>query len=403
MPPPNYVYIHKPSHSLSLREKGITDIDGEPSINDPQEYFDGLVHALQDEKVSLSLTGGYDSRTLFANLYKRIPLKIFFSTNLPIEQDIEAQAGQKVADAAGLPYTLYRTDKPEISEEFLRELIENQDGDCLQSIESETRIHNFRQKLINEGYTLQISGDGGVLHKDWEWMQDLPFYHKKHTDLKRFYWQRIAYECDSKSLGRELAELYRTQEQRFIDQMKPYVKSINTQSYDALYYDVSTVRPALYNVRRDGYIAYAPMDELETVKYSYHLPRGTRFFYNFLRRLTTNASPEVARIPTNYGTTASSETRYIVRDVFFQFLDYARKAGRMLGRKFFRRTFFVGRNSTIWSMEKDLRALPAAAEAVKWAVSKSWLSESANVNNLKYSQLLGVVYLYLMSREYAVN
>ena len=331
-----------------------------------------------------------------------MPLKIFFSTNLPPEQDVEARIGQRIADIAGLPYTIYKTDKPQISEEFIRELIEEQDGDYLQSIESWATARNSRQKLMNEGYTLGISGDGGVLHKDWEWMQDFPFYRRKHTNLKRFYWQRIAYESSPKFLGRELAELYRTQEQRFIDQMKPYVKSINTESYDALYYDVSTVRPALYNIKRNGYIRYAPMYELETVKYSYHLPRRTRFFYNFLRKLTTNANPEIARIPTDHFMTASSELRYLVRDVFFVFLELGQKAGRMLGRKLFRRTFFL-RNTTGWSAEKELRALPAATEAVKWAVSKGWLSESASVDNLRYKQLLCVVYMYLMSKEYGIN
>ena len=283
------------------------------------------------------------------------------------------------------------------------DFIEDQDGDCLQAIESEYRLLTLRKKLMNEGYTVQISGDGGVLHKDWEWMQDLPFYHKKHTNLKRFYHQRIAYELDAKFLGPALSPLFSTQEQRFIDQMKPYVKSINTQSYDALYYDVSTVRGAPYNVKRDGYVGYAPMDELETVKYSYHLPRRTRFFYNFLRRLTTNASPEIARIPTNYGTTASNETRYIVRDVFFQLADYARKAGRMLGRRFFHKTFFVRKSVMDWSLEKDLRELSTSGNALEWAKGKEWLSDSANVNNLRYSQLLAVVYLYLIHKEFGIN
>lgn len=351
-----FLAIYRPDNFFSLREKGITGIDGPSSINNPEEYFTSLAFAIQNEKVSLSLTGGYDSRTLFANLYKRIPLKIFISASS--DDDLEPSIGRKIADIAGLPYTIYKTEKPELSEKFMLDQIEDQDGDCLQGMESVSRINGFRHKLMNEGYTLQISGDGGVLHKDWEWMQDLPFYHKKHTDIKRFYHQRIAFECDSKFLGPSLAGIYKTQEQRFIEQMKPYVKSINTQSYDSLYYDVSTVRSSLYNVKRNGYVSYAPMTELETVKYSYHLPRRTRFFYNFLRKLTTDANPKIARIPTDHLTTASSEVRYIIRDLFFQICDYGRKAIRMLGRKLFHKSFLVGRSQVSWTLEHELRELP---------------------------------------------
>lgn len=396
---PNDSYIHWEKGNMEIVPKGTAMIDGESCGFEPHRYFRELAHALAGEKVSLSLTGGYDSRLILAQLYREVPMKLFYSHNF--DDDVETRIAKRLSEIVGFPFENYHTDEPALSEEFLRKTVLDSDGMTPLSLEGGERIRSFHRDLQADGYTLQLTGDGGVMHKDWEWMQDLPFYHRKKTDLYRFYHQRIAYHLDDSSLGNCLKNAYTLQEERFVHEMQPYLRHINTESYDMLYYYVSGDFRTGYNRDRTGYRAYSPLLEMDMVRHSYHLPRQKRFFYNYIRMLTTEAAPQIARIPTNYGTTASNEPLFLLRDVFFQILDYGKKGCRMISRKLVRKSLFVGQEIE-WSAEKALRALPLSREAIEWGVSCGYLSEDVKERGVKYLRLVRMVHLYLLKKEYEI-
>lgn len=396
---PNDQYLRFKNGEMQISDKSITGIDGESHIGSPEKFFGDLAYAIEKVKVSSALTGGYDSRMVVAMLYKRVPLKLYYSTNNP--EDTEARVSKAVARKLNIPHSIYHTDKPELTDDRIRCLISDTDGMMPVDLDSSFRIRNFKAKLENEGYELSLTGDGGVLHKDWEWMQDLPFYHKKRTNLRRFYHQRIAMNTNILNIGPRLKNIYSSQEDRFVRLMEPYKKDINTRSYDSLYHYVSSSQCLGYNCDSAGFVSYAPLWELDLVRNSYHLPRSQRFFYNFLRRMTTKANPEIAKIPTNYGTTESSEVKYLFRDVFFQLADYARKAIRLFGRILFHKTFVKERNVD-WTLEGDLRNLPAAARAVEFGQKYGLLSDKANLDSVSYTVLTRLVHLYLLSKDYDI-
>lgn len=396
---PNDSYVHWKDGVMEIVPKGIPLIDGESEGFEPRRYFHELAYALSEEKVSLSLTGGYDSRLVLSQLYREVPMKLFYSHNS--DDDVESRIAKKIAGMIGFPFENYHTEKPALSEEYLRDMVLDSDGMIPLSLEGDERMRTFRRRLQAEGCTLQLTGDGGVMHKDWEWMQDLPFYRRKKTDLRRFYHQRVAYHLDDSFLGKRLKNLFAEQEDRFVREMQRYVRRVNTESYDMLYYYVSGDFRTGYNRNRTGYRAYSPLLETDMVRDSYHLPRRKRFFYNYVRMLTTDGAPQIARVPTNYGTTASDEPLYLLRDVFFQSLDYGRKGCRMISRKLFRRSIFVGQEID-WSAESELRALPLSREAVEWGVSCGYLSEASTEHSIKYSRLTHIVHLFLLKKEYGI-
>ena len=394
----NSAYVYWGNDGMQVLDKQIENVDGKSNLSSPYEFFEMLAHAASNQNCSLSLTGGYDSRAIFAQIYKKLKLKVFLSTNSESHPDL--LVAKKVASAVEMPLEVYYTKKPDLSEELIRNTIYK--IDCLQTPVDCTRKINFRKELQKCGCTLQFTGDGGVLHKDWEWMQDLPFYHKKKTNLRRFYKQRVAFAPSTSYLGSEITELYREQEQRFVNKMQQYVRKINTQSYDMLYYYVNGDRRILYSLDEMQYVAYAPFVELDFVRYSYHLPRRKRFYYNFLREITTNGSAEVARIPTNYRMTASNEARYLVRDVAIQLMDYGIKACRMVGRKLFRKSFFVPKLID-WDLKKDLQQLSISQTALNWAISKNLSAPSATVENLSYDQLLRLIHIYILAVDFLIQ
>lgn len=224
--------------------------------------------------------------------------------------------------------------KPKVTDEALERVFHAYDGLTVSADTSSFRLYDFYQQLSARGVDTHLTGDGGVLHKDWEWMQDLPFYNKRTTNLKRFYEQRLAFNLDSRNSGPLIIGELDAMSERVIAGLGQYVRATNTQSYDMLYYHVNGRRDRLYSQRINGVSLYAPLMERDFVSSSYALPRRRQLFYNHMRILTTGQDAAIARIPTVYETTASNDWNFLLRDSAYQIVDYGRKAVRMAGRRF---------------------------------------------------------------------
>jgi len=148
-----------------------------------------MAYALSDRKVALSLTGGYDSRLVFAYLKDHLTINVFLSCH--DESDPDVIFGRKTAEAAGGTLEVLTAEKPPISEVYLEGLFEYAQGIVPFVNDGFMRVHAFMKNRSEKGYTCYLTGDGGPRHKDWYWIQDLPFYRRKHTNVARFYDQRI--------------------------------------------------------------------------------------------------------------------------------------------------------------------------------------------------------------------
>jgi hypothetical protein len=117
-----------------------------------------------------------------------------------------------------------------------------------------------------------------------------------------------------------------------------------------------------------------------------------------MREITTANSSSIARVPTVYGTTASSEPAYILRDILFQGIDYYKKAIRMLGRKFLNRSFFIG-NSSTWSAEDQVRALDISRRALKYCIDQGFIKPETQLKTLSYSTLGCMIQVYMLAEQ----
>ena len=399
---PNTNYFLIKDNTIITQNKNINGIDGKSNIGSPETFFNNLSYALSNRKVCAALTGGYDSRLVDTMLSRNLPLKLFYSTNNPNSK--EGKAAKAVAKKLNCPFTIYHTNRPDLTDASLKNLVSSKDGIGPIDLEGTFRINNLRKNLVDEGFDVYLTGDGGVLHKDWEWMQDLPFYNKKATNLKKFYHQRIAMHLQASDIGSKLHDSFNNQEAYFIKKLELFKKETNTKSYDSLYHYVSGSQCIGYNYDPAGFSSYAPLWELDLVRYSYHLPRRKRFFYNSMREMTTKANPEVAKIPTNYGTTASSEKRYILRDIFFQLKGYGVKAIRLFNRTVFHKTFTLTSEKLIdWSLEADLRAMEISKKAILWAQENEILNNKYNNDTIPYDVLTRILHLYILKSEYLIS
>lgn len=289
-----------------------------------------------------------------------------------------------------------------INEEYIIGMIKESDGIRPSDLDGDCRLANAKAKLDEQRVNLQLTGDSGILHKDWEWMQDLPFYHKRKTDLRKFYRQRIAFAVRAPFCGEFIDDAYRNQEDYFLKEMEKYKKDINTRSYDALYHYVNGNRSNLYNcISNSEYTLYALLTEFAMVRFSYHLPRLQRFYYNNMRKMITQANLKIARLPTNYGTTASSEMFFLLRDIPVQLKEYLVKAKRLIKRK----PKLKPKEEEIldWPLEPDVRGLELSKKSVFWAIEKKILDQNAKIEAIPYDNLCRLIHIYILHSEYGIG
>lgn len=387
-----YISIH--DNEISICEKGIEDISGKTTINNPLDFMKEIAYSISDDDVCLGLTGGYDSRMLFAGINKYAKLNPTISGNNENAKDITI--AKKIAQITNNELNFVKTDRPTIDDNsIIRQFIES-DGMLNYISDARYRWTTFRKELKRQGYRYHLSGDGGVLHKDWEWMQDIPFYNLKNTNIKRYYRQRIASQYKDNNLGSRLVRIARNQEKNFIERLEYFKKETNTQSYDFLYNYVHGNRIYSYNICDENFSSYAPLQELNWVRYSYHLPRKERFFVNHMRKTITEANPKMANLKTSHGTTASKQKMFIVSDAFVQLRNYFMKGLRLAGRKIFKKTFFIEKIVT-WSIHDEIKKLKISDDALQYCIEASFIDSQTRLDNLTKQQLGSIIHIYLLA------
>ncbi len=378
---------------ILISKKPIGDIDDPSNVKSFSDYFDKLAFSLSDMRVSQALTGGYDSRLVYACLSNRIKDHPALSANDINSADVIC--ARKVAIANQDELEVVTIDKPEFSEDLINTLFIKKDGIIPFDIDGDIRLLTFKTKLA-EKYNVHLTGDGGVLHKDWEWTQDFPFYKKRRSNAKRFYRQRLYYLSLKGHIGKALQDAFDDQERRFTIALESIAKSTNTQSYDSWYYRVSGNRRTDYsNNPVTGLVSYAPLDELDIVRYSYALPRWKRFFFNSMRETITKENKSIARIRTNYGTNASNESPYLFIDVFYQTVEFMRKACRLIGRKLIRKNV-MSKSVLAWSLEKEMRDSNLAAKAINYSKQKKYLDSKVPMEKLSYAEIQRLIHIYYL-------
>lgn len=393
-------YYHIHDGIIEKKSKEIYDIDEKHNIIEPEDFFDYLSKALDEIKTSVALTGGYDSRLVYSFMKNKMIIQPTLSGD--DESNIDIVVSKKVAKSVGDNLRLIRTYKPDISDNILEEMFKIYDGSPDFTKDGGYRLYKYREELGNDGYKVHLTGDGGVLHKDWEWMQDLPFYRKKNTDLTRYYTQRLAYGYNSKFAGGLISKEAFGIKDKIVSKLEKYKRSINTQSYDMLYYHVNGLRNVSYNQRINGVIEYAPLFERDIVAYSYHIPRGRRFFYNNIRRMISQQNQIISRIPTCYGTTASNDKLLLLRDVIFQIVDYGKKFIRMVGRKINGKSLLCG-NVNTWTLSEDIVKLDSFKEAVNFCKKYDIIDKNVQISKLNKKQSEFALQVYLTAKYAGIS
>ena len=140
----------------------------------------------------------------------------------------------------------------------------------------------------------------------------------------------------------------------------------NTQTYDniSFAYHAATEVGRLLAAGSSVVPVYAPLVEIDLVRYGFHMPRRKRFFNNFHREMITKLNPRVARIPTaEGGMTVSSRFRDVALDAVKYTWTNASWAANVVVRRVFRRPYGLG-SVNHPDLSRRIRTYPGARRFV---------------------------------------
>ncbi|GBD39784.1 hypothetical protein HRbin37_02070 [bacterium HR37] len=325
---------------ICFSEKLIPDLDEKNDKFSFLDFFEGFVSSIKDEKVSIDLTGGIDSR-LLAVLLDYFGLE-FETAVVGIRGNQDIEIAKEVASILkhDIHITYHSIDN---LEKDLYELFAMCDGLC-NILKCHTQLQDNRGRL-HRGVSLKLSGAGGELYKDFWWLQDFPFYKKKRANLERLFDLRIApIPFKHFYLSDDYIETSINIRQKVLKELSKYIRDTNTKTYDNIYFSYKMSEVGGRSLTNNFYSAlkgYAPLLELDLVRYGFNLPRRERFFNNFHRKIITSVNPDIARIQTTgSGMSVSSKSLDIIQDIGKYLVNISIRLTKKVAQKYLRRTYF---------------------------------------------------------------
>lgn len=262
--------------SFHHKKKGVENIDANSTTN-LDEFFSNLIYAIEGKKISVDLTGGFDSRLVLSYFWKNKSNFELALSGQPDNKDL--RIASKIAKKINIKFypTIHSVENFDVSE--LAQIFEMTDSQI--DIVIFHRNHQFNRVRSSRNVDVVISGVGGELYKDFWWLQDFPFYHKADPDLEKLYNYRIESTSFPHSIFNEkLRNISNSLRENIISKLRAFVLETNTQTYDNIYYNfnMKTKAGTYTTAANNYYLSYAPLLELELVKVGFNLKRRERFF-----------------------------------------------------------------------------------------------------------------------------
>jgi hypothetical protein len=342
-------------------DKGLDPINSLPKYN-IDEYFKHLTYAIQDETVSLDITGGFDSR-----------LVISFFEKLNLNYNDLSVSGQKnnkdIVIARQIAETIHK--KIYVDLHKTEKLSFNDVDNIFQLTDAQLDVIAYhRNNKMNKcrqarGITLQMGGGGGELYKDYWWLQDFPFYKRKKTNLQKLYDLRIeSIRFKHSLLGENILPLSINFRDKTIENLSKYIMTYNTQSYDNIYlnYKMKTNAGVYTTIANNYYLSYCPLLEYEIVKIGFNLKRKERFSNNWHKSLITRNCPKISVIKTTEDISASSYFSNKLKDSINYLYNKVKRLSKQLLRKLLNKTYFQespvnDEVAYLWRETKDFEEL----------------------------------------------
>ncbi len=352
--------------TMRVLHKNIRPITAECTEEFLSMYYASL-NSFVGKNLSLDVTGGVDSR---------LNIALFSAFGLPFELAVSGMDGNKdiaiarqVSHAVQRPFYPTFHDVEEIDDGAIFDEIFMMTDGMIDSV-AYHRNHQMNMARKERGIEVAISGVGGELYKDFWWLQDFPFYRKASSDIRKLYDYRIgALPVPVSLFAEQYADKAAVLRDDTIAALSEFTLRTNTETYDNIYYNYKMrANAGAYISAASRYVpVYAPLVELDLVRFGFHLPRHRRFFNNFHREIISSQADMLAKIKTTEQVTVSSRTSDKIVDVVSYVFDKNKRMIKKILQKKVGKTFFQQspQNRAIFQKIEELGLLDDSVDILR--------------------------------------
>ncbi|MEK0085992.1 asparagine synthase-related protein [Benzoatithermus flavus] len=313
----------------------------EPATVEPDfllDHFDRLVPSLRPRRLSLDLTGGFDSRLLAALASHHGLVFEAATSGEPGSPDVAI--ARRAAAVLGVPLHVTRQHGLDRLEAELPRIFA--EGGGLTDVYKFHRDRAVALARLARGIELFLHGAAGAIYKDFFVHHEFPFYHRTEPDLARFYRLRVApVQLPAACLTPWGRELHRAIVARTLERFAVQRAATNHATYDRIAYFVRA--PEDYGHQLSSYVnlgldVVAPLAEHGNVVRGIRLSSWSRCMHGFHRRLITRLRPDLAALLTTDGYSASTALAHLPGDLLGYGRNELRRAldkasQRLIGRR----------------------------------------------------------------------
>jgi hypothetical protein len=311
------------SGTVQVITKSLFPITFKISRNNLLDNLNHFFDCIKDENISIDITGGFDTRLLVSAALKRGVDFHLGTTGMAGNPDMEI--AKQIAQLIGKPILAFEHDINDLENEI--DCILKESHGELDPI-TYHRLYKYNLHRKQNGATVAVSGAGGELYTDMFWIQDFPFYWSKKSNIDRLYSMRLEPIINENLFEESTVQTISDIKSRTIELLKMnYQADRNTRTYDNIrYFHWAHNYQADILTMNNNYICqYSPLREFTNANFGYHLARRERFYHRFHRKAITSLCPELAKVKTIYGITASSDFHNLVFDAPFYLVEKMKK------------------------------------------------------------------------------
>jgi hypothetical protein len=364
--------------------KPIDDIAAPPR-RDFVEHFAQLARDFRNERCSINLTGGVDSR-LVAALLAHFGLEFEVAIS-GTEGHPDVVKSRQIAALLGREHYLTRHTVENVEAE-LPELFGISNG--TQDVLRLHRLHQHVEQQVARGVSVVFTGVEAALYSDKLWMQDFTFYHRKKANVARFFDYRILpFPLAENVWGPAYRPASRELRSRVLAGLQDYVDSTNTRTYDRVAYYVRGQAGASQSSALSSLVGFCtPLLEPDVARTGFNLPRHMRFADRFQRMLITRYCPELVPVRTTEdGVTLSSKPLDQLNDLRCVVGNRLKRLVKKVVQRASGKTLFQTRIADHRDFLPKVMRSPTAAELIGELRDARILAEDADVGRVGAGRL----------------
>ncbi|HEX3429813.1 MAG TPA: asparagine synthase-related protein [Rhizomicrobium sp.] len=318
--------------TVRLLQKLTPDREAQTVPFDFDAYIRDLSLAISSERISLDLTGGFDSRLVAASLAQACA-PIMEAVTSGQERNRDVGIARRIAAKLGLTHVWNRHQIAGFENRARKHLHLTQGQ---MGILTYDHMYQIQTGRVSRGMTLGIGGAGGELWKDFLWLQDFPWL-TGQPDFQRLYRRRLEPRKPSGAfLTPGIAASFDSAASDYMAEMhERFGRLPRTAGYDSVYAELRLpflMGPSVTAAVGLGIPHFSPLLDREGVSFSIRRPHGERLFSRWHRHTIARVAPPLLRERTTEGLSARSGLA-AVTDAPFYLADKIGRAAQKISQR----------------------------------------------------------------------